>query len=125
VIPTDADPNGLARRLQQAADNLDTAGDPSSSQWIEGFADDAYALESRVAELEAAHVRYGDEGAVAALRDAHAQRDALLAALEQAPQVVYDEIVEECGRTMAMAAAHAAKTVYRAAIAQAKEASHD
>ena len=53
MIPANARPNGLARRLQSAADGLDTAGDPSNSSWMEGFADDAYLMEERIDELQA------------------------------------------------------------------------
>lgn len=43
--------HALSIRLQSAADGLDTAGDPSSSNWMEGFAEGAYALERELAEL--------------------------------------------------------------------------
>lgn len=55
MIPVDAydDLDRLSVRLQQAADGLDTAGDPSSSQWMENFAEDAYALEATIAARDA------------------------------------------------------------------------
>lgn len=50
-----------------------------------------------------------------------AQHAAMREALERTPQAVYDEIVEECGHTMAIAAAHAAKTQLRAALSLVEE----
>ena len=60
--------------------------------------------------MEAEYRAYG----MGRIAEAHNRlRAAMLIAVQVAPQAAYDEIVEDCGETMAKAAYHAVKAVFR------------